>query len=67
MLKYVGKDRTTDWLPGVPARDLTEDEAKAYPQAVASEFYVSVRGKRTAGPVEQAEEEASPAGPGEQE
>lgn len=58
MLKYVGKDRTTDWLPGVPARDLTDAEAKAYPQAEASEFYVRQTGKAasTAGPVEQEQE-----------
>lgn len=38
-LKYVGKDRTTDWLPGVPARDLSASEAKRWPEAEASAFY----------------------------
>lgn len=38
-LKYIGKDLTTDWLPGVPARDLTAEEAKRWPQAEASQFY----------------------------
>lgn len=25
-LRYLGTDRTTDWLPGVPARDLTDED-----------------------------------------
>lgn len=50
-LKYIGVDRRTDWLPGVPARDLTAVEAKQYPEAAASVFYVA----------------ESPAAPGEKE
>ena len=25
-LKYLGTDPRTDWIPGVPARDLTDDD-----------------------------------------
>lgn len=55
-LKYIGVDRRTDWLPGVPARDLTAAEAKQYPEAAASAFYVV-----------DTKSEPSPAAPGEQE
>lgn len=27
-LKYVGKDKSTDWLPGVPTRDLEAEDLK---------------------------------------
>lgn len=39
-LKYVGTDPNTDWLPGVPARDLSDAEVKQYPQASESPLYV---------------------------
>lgn len=38
-LKYIGTDKSTDWLPGVPARDLTDAEEKEYPQAAESPLY----------------------------
>jgi hypothetical protein len=41
-LKYLGTDKSTDWLPGIPARDLTDDEEKEYPDAAASVLYVKV-------------------------
>lgn len=74
-LRYIGTDRTTDWLPGVPARDLTADEAKVYPQAVGSQFYEPDDGKpapkkrarKVADKPTEAETPASPAGPGEEE
>lgn len=28
-VKYLGTDLTTDWLPGVPARDLSDEELGA--------------------------------------
>ena len=37
-LKYVGE--AGQWLPGVPARDLTEAEVAAYPEAQTCAFYV---------------------------
>ena len=40
-LKYVGKDPNTEWLAGVPARDLTDAEVKEYPEASASPLYVA--------------------------
>lgn len=61
-LRYIGKDRSTDWLPGVPARDLTAAEAKEYPQAAESRFYKpeSVKAPKETTP------EASPAGHGDE-
>lgn len=44
-LKYTGDPRT-DWLPGVPARDLTDDEAKRWPQAAAAAFYTDTTKKK---------------------
>lgn len=38
-LRYTGDPRT-DFLPGVPARDLTADEAARWPHAAAAAFYV---------------------------
>jgi hypothetical protein len=38
-LKYVGANPATDWLPGVPARDLSAEEAEQYPQAASSALY----------------------------
>jgi hypothetical protein len=35
-LKYVGQG---EWLPGVPARDLTDEEAAQYPEAAKSRLY----------------------------
>lgn len=35
-LKYTGNGA---WLPGVPARDLTDEEAKQYPEAAKSRIY----------------------------
>lgn len=75
-LRYIGTDRRTDWLPGVPARDLTAAEAKVYPQAASSQFYVPDDGKPAPKKVRKVaskvadkptEAEASPAGPGEEE
>lgn len=40
-LKYVGKDTGTDWIAGVPARDLTDDEVKEYLEASVSPLYVA--------------------------
>jgi len=40
-LKYVGKDSNTDWIAGVPARDLTDAEAAEYPEASVSPLYVA--------------------------
>lgn len=39
-LKYIGSDPNTDWLPGVPARDLTDEEAGWWPEAAMSRLYV---------------------------
>lgn len=46
-LKYLGTDRNTDWLPGVPARELTDEEEKQFPEAAASRLYQksTTRGK----------------------
>lgn len=38
-LKYVGKDTATDWIAGVPARDLDDPEQALYPEAASSKFY----------------------------
>lgn len=54
-LKYVGTDRTTDWLPGVPARDLSAEEAKRYPEAEQSALYVVIK-QKSAAPDEQEQE-----------
>ena len=35
-LKYVGRG---EWLPGIPARDLTAEEAAANPEALTSALY----------------------------
>ena len=40
MLKFVGQPG--EFLPGVPARDLTDEEAKQYPEAPASPLYMTV-------------------------
>lgn len=46
-LKYLGTDPHTDWLPGVPARDLTDAEEKQFPEAAQSSLYqkATTRGK----------------------
>jgi hypothetical protein len=53
MLRYIGKR----WLPGVPARDLTEDEVKTHGKArlLASGLYKEARGKPASNPTETAE------------
>ena len=37
-LKYTG-DPKNDYIPGVPARDLTTEEEKQYPEAAVASFY----------------------------
>ena len=41
MWKFVGTPG--QFLPGVPARDLTDEEAKAYPEVKESAIYERVR------------------------
>lgn len=38
-LRYIGIDPLNDWLPGVPARDLSAAEAERWPQAASSSLY----------------------------
>ncbi|MFZ2738431.1 MAG: hypothetical protein WAY02_09390 [Burkholderiaceae bacterium] len=38
-LRYIGTDRATDWIPGVPARDLSDEEVALYPAAAESVLY----------------------------
>lgn len=45
-LKYTGTPGT-DYIPGVPARDLTTDEEKKYPLAAESPFYKRVPIRRS--------------------
>lgn len=35
-LKYLGTDPATDWIPGVPARDLTDEELEALGEEVVA-------------------------------
>ena len=44
-MKFIGG--TGQWVPGVPARDLTADEAERYPRASRSPLYEPKGGKRT--------------------
>ncbi len=37
--RYLGTDTGTQWLPGVPARDITNEEEQDYPEAEASPLY----------------------------
>ena len=69
-LRYIGTDPATDWLPGVPARDLSEAEATLHPEAAESAFYVAAgapAGRRKPQVSSEAETPTSPAGPGEQD
>ena len=61
-LKYVGKDPKTDWLPGVPMRDLTAAEAKEYPEAAESRFYKAEKPAKAT----ETKKETTPAGHGEE-
>lgn len=36
MLRYLGTDPSTDWLPGIPARDLTDAELEALGEEVVA-------------------------------
>lgn len=38
-LKYIGTDPNTDWLPGVPRRDIFNEEEALYPVAAVSALY----------------------------
>jgi hypothetical protein len=64
-LKYIGKDPKNDWLPGVPMRDLTAEEAKAYPQAAESRLYRAEKAPVVRKP-KAIKKETTPAGPGEE-
>jgi hypothetical protein len=44
-LRWIGGDG--QWLPGVPARDLTDDEAGEYPQAAASGLYAPTQAAKS--------------------
>lgn len=54
-LRYVGNGA---FLDGVPARDLTADEARALDEErlIASGLYVRVQSKRLAGPTDNKQE-----------
>ena len=45
-LKYVGRNASTDWLPGIPARDLSTEEESKYPRAKQSKLYQRVTPKK---------------------
>lgn len=58
-LKYVGSDKRTDWLPGVPARDLSDEEAQRYPEAAESALYELDGGGASGQPAPQPTESAA--------
>lgn len=47
-LKYLGKNASQEFLPGVPARDLTDKEMKEFPDAAKSPLYRKVQARPAA-------------------